>query len=51
MFDSRNYTILVGLIILVGLARPAYAFGAGNIAGISKVEGQNCESMAIPTSS
>ena len=43
MLDSRNYTLLVGLIILIGLVRPAHAFGAGNIAGISKVEGQNCE--------
>jgi hypothetical protein len=42
MFDSKPYTLLVGLIVLIGLARPALAFGAGNIAGISKVEGQNC---------
>ena len=42
MLDLRNHGLLLGLIILIGLARPALAFGAGNIAGISKVEGQNC---------
>ncbi|KAI8691731.1 hypothetical protein LRP88_08994 [Fusarium phalaenopsidis] len=41
MFSFRSHGLLVGLIILVGLASPAFAFGAGNIASISKVEGQN----------
>ncbi|KAF7546143.1 hypothetical protein G7046_g9393 [Stylonectria norvegica] len=41
MFSFQNHGLLVGLIILVGLASPAFAFGAGNIAAISKVEGQN----------
>ncbi|TDZ40278.1 Translation initiation factor IF-2 [Colletotrichum spinosum] len=41
MFDGRSYSLLVGLIVLVWLTRPAHAFGAGNIAGISKIEGQN----------
>ncbi|ODA78419.1 hypothetical protein RJ55_05800 [Drechmeria coniospora] len=41
MLDFRNPGLLLGLIILVGLAAPAAAFGAGNIASISKVEGQN----------
>jgi hypothetical protein len=43
MLDFRNYGLLVGLIILVSLASPVAAFGAGNIASISKVEGQNCK--------
>ncbi|KAM0441034.1 hypothetical protein ACHAPT_000339 [Fusarium lateritium] len=41
MFSFRSHSLLVGLVILVGLASPAFAFGAGNIASISKVEGQN----------
>jgi hypothetical protein len=44
MFDSRSFTFTVGLIVLICLARPAHAFGAGNIASISKIEGQNCAS-------
>jgi hypothetical protein len=36
-----QYGLLVGLIVLVGWASPVAAFGAGNIASISKVEGQN----------
>ncbi|KOS18990.1 hypothetical protein ESCO_000546 [Escovopsis weberi] len=41
MFETRAYGLLVGLIVLFTLVRPAAAFGAGNIASISKVEGQN----------
>ncbi|EQK98481.1 heterokaryon incompatibility protein Het-C [Ophiocordyceps sinensis CO18] len=41
MPDLRNPGLLLGLIVLVSLASPAAAFGAGNIASISKVEGQN----------
>ncbi|KAH7001479.1 heterokaryon incompatibility protein Het-C-domain-containing protein [Ilyonectria destructans] len=41
MFSFRSHGLLVGLIIVVCLASPALAFGAGNIASISKVEGQN----------
>jgi hypothetical protein len=41
MSGFRNYGLLVGLVVLVGLASPVAAFGAGNIATISKVEGQN----------
>ncbi|TQN69713.1 hypothetical protein CSHISOI_05825 [Colletotrichum shisoi] len=41
MLDARSYPLLVGLLVLVCLARPTYAFGAGNIASISKIEGQN----------
>lgn len=33
--------LLFGLLVLFLLARPTHAFGAGNIAGVSKVEGQN----------
>lgn len=42
MFESRALAFAVGLICLVYFARPALAFGAGNIASISKIEGQNC---------
>ncbi|KAI2641108.1 NIMA-interacting protein tinc [Xylaria nigripes] len=41
MISSRLYPSLLGLAVLLIFARPALAFGAGNIAGISKVEGQN----------
>ncbi|KAI0810190.1 NIMA-interacting protein tinc [Xylaria sp. FL0064] len=41
MTSLRLYPGLLGLAILFVFARPALAFGAGNIAGISKVEGQN----------
>lgn len=48
MFSFKpQHTLLVGFVILVALARPAAAFGAGNIASISKVEGQNCPSCNI----
>lgn len=46
MLDARSYPLLVGLIVLVWFSRPAHAFGAGNIAGISKIEGQNCEPVS-----
>jgi hypothetical protein len=53
MFDTKPYTLLVGLIVLVLFTRPTHAFGAGNIAGISKLEGQNCtySSLHIPSDS
>ncbi|KAJ6781436.1 hypothetical protein PWT90_10288 [Aphanocladium album] len=41
MSNSRFPSLLLGLVILVALASPAAAFGAGNIASISKIEGQN----------
>ncbi|CAJ2500550.1 Uu.00g034030.m01.CDS01 [Anthostomella pinea] len=41
MITLKPYTALLGLALLLAFARPALAFGAGNIAGISKVEGQN----------
>lgn len=42
MPDLRNHGLLLGLIVLVTLVSPAAAFGAGNIASISKISGQNC---------
>ncbi|CEJ89173.1 Putative Heterokaryon incompatibility protein Het-C [[Torrubiella] hemipterigena] len=41
MIETRLNVVLIGLIALVLLARPVAAFGAGNIASVSKVEGQN----------
>ncbi|KAI0171659.1 heterokaryon incompatibility protein Het-C-domain-containing protein [Pestalotiopsis sp. NC0098] len=41
MFTLKPYPALLALVVLVVYARPALAFGAGNIASISKVEGQN----------
>jgi len=38
---SANYLLLVAIAILVLLPAGADAFGAGNIASISKIEGQN----------
>lgn len=42
MLDFKNPGLVLGLIILIALVTPAAAFGAGNIASISKIEGQNC---------
>ncbi|KAL7943076.1 heterokaryon incompatibility protein Het-C domain-containing protein [Trichoderma barbatum] len=41
MIDFRAPGLLLGLVLLVCLVQPAAAFGAGNIASVSKVEGQN----------
>lgn len=41
MLTLKPYPALLALVVLVVYARPALAFGAGNIASISKVEGQN----------
>jgi len=38
---SAKYMLLVAIAILVLLPAGADAFGAGNIASISKIEGQN----------
>jgi hypothetical protein len=46
---SASTTILTIAIILY-LARPAHAFGAGNIGSVSKVEGVNCECLFLPPS-
>jgi hypothetical protein len=39
---NASTTILTIAIVLI-LARPAHAFGAGNIGSVSKVEGVNCK--------
>lgn len=39
--------LLWGMILLVLFARPTHAFGAGNIAAISSVEGQNCKPATL----
>jgi hypothetical protein len=44
MFSLKPYPALLALVVLLVYAQPALAFGAGNIASISKVEGQNCKS-------
>ena len=41
MFTIKPYPVLLGLAVFLLFARPAHAFGAGNIASISKIEGQN----------
>ncbi|KAK4132560.1 Het-C-domain-containing protein [Trichocladium antarcticum] len=41
MATFKPYPFVLGFIILFCFVRPTLAFGAGNIAGISKVEGQN----------
>ncbi|KAK3996883.1 ATP-dependent RNA helicase DDX42 [Cladorrhinum sp. PSN332] len=41
MAGFREYPFLLGFIVLFWFVRPTLAFGAGNIAGISSVEGQN----------
>lgn len=46
MLDFRNPGLLLGLIVLVALVTPAAAFGAGNIASISKVEARTVGSRA-----
>lgn len=38
---NTKLLILLGLIVLLCLATPSHAFGAGNIASISKIEGHN----------
>ncbi|EAQ92634.1 hypothetical protein CHGG_00869 [Chaetomium globosum CBS 148.51] len=41
MATFKPYPFLLGFIVLFCFVQPTLAFGAGNIAGISKVEGQN----------
>lgn len=44
MSSSLKMTpLLMGVVVLFLFAGHAHAFGAGNIASISKVEGQNCK--------
>ena len=44
-FSASTVVLTIGIVLL--LARPAHAFGAGNIGSVSKVEGVNCKSMLI----
>jgi len=48
MASLKPYPFLLGFIVLFCFVRPTLAFGAGNIAGISKIEGQNCM-ITIPS--
>ncbi len=41
--------LLVGGLVFLLFVGRAHAFGAGNIAGISKVEGENCTSTHAET--
>lgn len=38
-----SFSLLMGFVILIAFAGKAHAFGAGNIASMSKIEGQNCQ--------
>lgn len=48
MAGIRPFPFILGFIVLYCFAGSALAFGAGNIAGISKVEGQNCKLNSYP---
>ncbi|KAK4188491.1 ATP-dependent RNA helicase DDX42 [Podospora australis] len=41
MAAFKEYPFLLGFVVLFWFVRPTLAFGAGNIAGISSIEGQN----------
>ncbi|KAK3498249.1 heterokaryon incompatibility protein Het-C-domain-containing protein [Neurospora crassa] len=41
MATFKPYPFVLGFLVIYLFASPALAFGAGNIAGISKIEGQN----------
>jgi len=43
MASLKPYPFILGFIVLFCFVQPTLAFGAGNIAGISKIEGQNCK--------
>lgn len=43
MAAFKEYPFLLGFVVLFWFVKPTLAFGAGNIAGISSIEGQNCE--------
>lgn len=43
----QPFPFLLGFIVLFCFVKPTLAFGAGNIAGISKIEGQNCEQACV----
>jgi hypothetical protein len=50
MAISQTSTLLLTIGVLLFLARPAHAFGAGNIGSTSAVEGVNCMLLLIPPS-
>lgn len=41
----KTTPLLMGVVLLFLFAGRVHAFGAGNIASISKVEGQNCKGI------
>jgi hypothetical protein len=47
MATSFSTTVLLSLGLFLLLAGPAHAFGAGNIASLSAVEGLNCKQSCI----
>jgi hypothetical protein len=49
MTTFKPYPFLLGFIVLFCFVRPTLAFGAGNIAGVSSVEGQNCGISPLQT--
>ena len=40
-------TVVLTVAVLLLLARPAHAFGAGNIASLAKIEGVNCKPSTL----
>ena len=47
-FSASTAVLTIAIVLL--LARPAHAFGAGNIQAVSKIEGSNCEQNQIEPS-
>lgn len=41
MMGLSHQTLLLSVVVLLAFSGQAYAFGAGNIASLSKIEGQN----------
>ena len=48
---NRSLVFLLTLAVVLVFASPAHAFGAGNIASIAKIEGQNFRHGDIEVSS
>jgi hypothetical protein len=42
-FNISSALLIIAILLI--LAHPAHAFGAGNIASISRIEGLNCKSF------
>ena len=47
-FSASTAVLTIAIVLL--LARPAHAFGAGNIQAVSKIEGSNCKQNQIEPS-